>query len=361
MENIKLKEKIKIIKEALNRGLVGREEEINLILLALLTGENILLLGEPGTAKSEMSRRIQKCLSEESNYFEYLLTRFTTPEEIFGGISILKLKEGKQERMIEGYLPNAHVCFLDEIFKANSSILNSLLTLANERIYHDGPRKIETPLRVIVGASNELPTETELEALYDRFIFRKEVLPVSDEDIIELLKSDSEDCIINKDLKFTFEELDRIKKESKNVILGKDALILLRDIRIEINKYYKKNGKNIGISDRRLKKMAKILKIVAYTNDRLEVDKSDFYILENVLWDKLENRLEIKELLINMINDRRFMVNQDMQKEMTDKIFKFLSKNSDKNININDINLNKLKKDKNMELQEIKENIWLDI
>lgn len=361
MESMKLKEKIKIVKESLNKGLVGRKEEINLMLLALLASENILLLGEPGTAKSEMSRRIQKCLPEKSNFFEYLLTRFTTPEEIFGGISIPKLKEGKQERMIEGYLPDAHVCFLDEIFKANSSILNSLLTLANERIYHDGARKIETPLRVIVGASNELPTETELEALYDRFIFRKEVFPVSDKEIIELLESDSEDCVINKDLKFTFEELDRIKRESKNVILGKDALILLKDIRIEINKYYKKNSINFGISDRRLKKMVKILKVVAYTNGRLEVNKSDFYILENVLWDKLENRLEIKELLINMINDRRFIVNQAMQEEMTDKISKFLYKYSDKNVNINDINLDKLKKDKKMELQEIEENIWLDI
>lgn len=351
MENKGLKSKIKAIREGLNKGLVGRKEEINLILLAMLSKENIILIGEPGTAKSEMARRVEKCLPKESSYFEYLLTRFTTPEEIFGGILIPKLKEGKQERMIEGYLPSAYVGFLDEIFKANSSILNSLLTITNERIYHDGARKIKTPVRIIVGASNELPIEEELEALYDRFVFRKEVLPVKDNEVIELLTSDTEDFEMSENLKFTFEELARIDRESKDVKLGKDALELLRDIRKEINNYYIEKGETNSISDRKLKKIVKILKVTAYTNDRKEVNKSDFYILENILWDKLEDRLELKEKLENLLNSRHFVIEEEIKNKLYSKL-------KEKGSNIN---LDGMKKDKKMELQEIRENIWLEI
>lgn len=357
MENNRLKLKIRDIRNALNKGLVGREEEVSLVLLAMLCRENIILIGKPGTAKSEMSRRVEKCLPLGSSYFEYLLTKFTTPEEIFGGISIPKLKEGKQERMIEGYLASAHVGFLDEIFKANSSILNSLLTIANERIYHDGSRKIKTPLRIIVGASNELPTEEELEALYDRFVFRKEVLPVSDDKIIELLESDTEDFTITEDLRFTFEELEAIDQNSKSVEMGRDALELLRDIRKEVNKYYIQKGEDNNISDRKMKKIEKILKVSAYTNGRTEVNKSDFYVLENILWDKLEDRLELKEILKNLLNNRNFTLKEDLKKEMYSEICKLLKEYG--NEGTKGINLNNLKKDNQMELNEMKDNIWI--
>ena len=358
MNNRELKMKIRAIRDGLNKGLVGRKEEINLILLAMLAGENILLIGKPGTAKSEMSRRMEKCLPEGSNYFEYLLTRFTTPEEIFGGISIPKLKEGKQERMLEGYLSNAHVGFLDEIFKANSSILNSLLTIANERIYHDGARKIKTPLRVIVGASNELPTEKELEALYDRFIFRKEVLPLDDNKIIELLESDSEEFAMDENLKFTFEELERIKKESEKVVLGRDTLELLRDIRKEINRYYKENEIDNSISERRMMKMRKILKVTAYTNGRTEVNKSDFYILENILWDRLEDRLSIKDILVNLVKNREFSIEDRLQDDINE-----ILRSVENTFNIGQINvdLSNIKKGKGDMLKEIQENIWLEV
>lgn len=359
MNNRDLRVKIKAIRDGLNKGLIGRKEEINLILLAMLSGENILLIGKPGTAKSEMSRRIENCLPDGSNYFEYLLTKFTTPEEIFGGISIPKLKKGKQERMLEGYLSNAHIGFLDEIFKANSSILNSLLTIANERIYHDGARKIKTPLRVIVGASNELPTEKELEALYDRFVFRKEVLSLDDEKIIELLESESEDFTMDRDLKFTFEELDSIKEESKKVKLGRDAAKLLRDIRKEINSYYKENKIDNSISDRRMMKIVKILKVLAYTNGRKEVNKSDFYVLENILWDRLEDRLAIKDILINLINGREFSVESELQDEIYSKISE-LAENIF-GIGDIDIDLSNLKKMKMDTLKEIQENVWLEV
>lgn len=170
-----MKKKLEKLIEDLNKGLVGREETIKLSLLTLLTQENLILFGPPGTAKSEVSRRISKVIAD-GDYFEYLLTKFTTPEEIFGPLSISDLKQDRFHRKTDGYMPTSHTVFLDEIFKANSSILNSLLTIMNEKIFHNGNQKEETCLISLVGASNENPvSDSELNALYDRFLVREVV------------------------------------------------------------------------------------------------------------------------------------------------------------------------------------------
>ena len=174
-----MKQKIINLQQKLSQGLVGREDTIKTALLAMLAGENVLLIGPPGTGKSMVSRRISQSLAPQqdtSPYFEYLLTKFSTPEELFGPLSISALKQDKFERKTAGYLPDVQVAFLDEIFKASSSILNSLLTILNERKFHNGIESQEIPLQALIAASNELPKgQTELAALYDRFLLRRYV------------------------------------------------------------------------------------------------------------------------------------------------------------------------------------------
>jgi MoxR-like ATPase len=172
----------------LTRGLVGRDEQARCLLLAALCGEHVLLIGPPGTAKSELARRLRRQVG--GRYFERLLTRFTVPEELFGPLSLAALDEGRYLREIDGYLPTASVAFLDEVFKANSAILNALLTLLNERAFDQGAQRIAVPLATLVAASNEVPDDASLRAFVDRFLFRCTVAPVSDEAFESLLRSD---------------------------------------------------------------------------------------------------------------------------------------------------------------------------
>ena len=170
--------RLRALQDALLTGLVERDVAVRLALLAALAGEHLLLVGPPGTAKSLIARRLRLAFAD-STYFERLLTRFTVPEELFGPLSIRGLEEDRYERLTEAYLPTASIAFLDEIFKANSAILNALLTLLNEREFDNGARRVETPIIAVIGASNELPDDEELAALFDRFPLRLHVGPVS--------------------------------------------------------------------------------------------------------------------------------------------------------------------------------------
>eukprot|EP00879_Flechtneria_rotunda_P018946 GHRR01019889.1.p1 GENE.GHRR01019889.1~~GHRR01019889.1.p1 ORF type:complete len:377 (+),score=123.85 GHRR01019889.1:163-1293(+) len=170
----------------LQQGLLERETEVRLMLLASLCGEHLLLLGPPGTAKSELARRLSSLA--KGDYFERLLTRFSVPEELFGPLSMQGLENDQYVRKIDGYLPTAEVAFIDEIFKANSAILNALLTLLNERLFDNGSERFSVPLLCLVGASNELPESEELDALYDRFLIRRTVSQVSNAQVAKLAR-----------------------------------------------------------------------------------------------------------------------------------------------------------------------------
>ncbi len=175
--------------EGLEPGLVERRQVLRLSLLAALAGEHTLLIGPPGTAKSALARRIHLAF-RDARYFERLLTRFTVPEELFGPLSIRALEEDRYERHVAGFLPDAEVAFIDEVFKANSAILNALLTLLNEREFDNGAGRVCCPLISVIGATNQVPEDEVAEAFFDRFLLRLVVGPVSAEGFRALLGVD---------------------------------------------------------------------------------------------------------------------------------------------------------------------------
>src|SRR6202047_3237256 len=163
--------KLARIREELNRGFLERSDLIDGAIVAMLSSNHVLIIGPPGTAKSMLAEELCQRV-EGAEYFQWLLTKFTTPEEIFGAVSLKALEQDDYRRVTTHKLPEAHIAFLDEIFKANSSILNALLTIINERLFHNGRERVIVPLITMFGASNELPDEDELTALFDRFMLR---------------------------------------------------------------------------------------------------------------------------------------------------------------------------------------------
>ena len=164
------------VTERLKKQFVGRAEVIDLIALAVVAGEHLFLFGPPGTAKSALIRAFATAV--EGRYFEYLLTRFSEPNEVFGPIDLVKLREGTVATVTSGMLPEAEFVFLDELFNANSAILNNLLTVLNERLYRRGREVVRLPLLSLFSASNHLPEDEALAALFDRFLLRCKVEPL---------------------------------------------------------------------------------------------------------------------------------------------------------------------------------------
>src|SRR5437667_3023599 len=169
----------------LKRRFVGRDEVIDLVALAVVAGEHLFLYGPPGTAKSMLIRQFASAV--QGRYFEYMLTRFSEPNEIFGPIDLVRLREGTVATVTTGMLPEAEFVFLDELFNANSAILNNLLTVLHERIYRRGAETHKLPILSLFSASNHLPEDESLKALYDRFLLRCHVDNLARESIPQLL------------------------------------------------------------------------------------------------------------------------------------------------------------------------------
>ena len=282
-----LTDRVRKIRDSLTTGLVERDVAIRLALLAALSGEHLLLLGPPGTAKSLVARRLHLAFADAA-CFERLLTRFSVPEELFGPLSIKGLEEDRYERLTESYLPAASIAFLDEIFKANSAILNALLTLLNEREFDNGTRRERTPLMAVVGASNELPEGEELDALFDRFLLRLHVGPVSKDEFPNLLELRGDAAPdVSDTLKLTRADLDTVQRTAGGVGVPDDVVALLCDLREWCA------AEEIPVSDRRWRKVVKLLQTSALTNGRETVSIWDCWLLRHCLWSDAEDREKI--------------------------------------------------------------------
>ena len=317
-------DRIEKLLKVLGSGLYEKETAVKLGLLTALAGESMFMLGAPGCAKSMITRRIKEAFKADDKdgvkYFETLLNQFTTPEEVFGNISLKALngelpdehgnKKEEYRRLTEGMLPEADIAFLDEIWKASPAILNTLLTIVNERKFHNGSKVMNVPLKALFAASNELPAKGKgLEALYDRFIFR---LPVdfikNEDDFFEMIdqpaheefKINEEDkklLISNTELKEWAKEIDKVtlSEVSKQVISAiRKEMTLLND---GMSDEDKKNGELFEVGDRRWKKIAHILKTSAFLNDRNEVDLMDCSLIENCIWGTEKQQKKAKEIV----------------------------------------------------------------
>ena len=320
-------ERFKLLLQEMNRGIYEKNTEISLSLLAALAGESVILLGPPGVAKSMVARQL-KTAFRDARSFEYLMSRFSTPDEIFGPVSIQKLKTSDTyERAVEGYLPTADVVFLDEIWKAGPAIQNTLLTVINEKIFRNGNREMHLPLKLLVAASNELPAKGEgLEALWDRFVIRIESRPIKLEKNFRamLLETPTDfvggssptdftdstdfsnyvDSFGGADWKITAEEYaewaEKICKIGvKEEVL--DAISAIRKSLRAVNVDEAAERRNIYVSDRRWKNIVRLLRTSAFMQDREEVDICDLLPIYHCLWQEPEERDAIRSIVIRAL------------------------------------------------------------
>lgn len=313
-----MKERVNALLHALNENLFEREEIVQLAVLTTIAGESIFLLGAPGVAKSLIARRIKE-IFKSGNSFEYLMNRFSTPDEIFGPIAISKLKkEDKYERITEKYLPTADIVFLDEIWKAGPSIQNSLLTVINEKIYRNGQQEIKIPLKGLLAASNELPAKGEgLEALWDRFIIRYLVNNIVDPQKFNTFLGTTNigfEVKIKAELKITDAEYKKWQKDIDTVKISDEALNVINVIRNYIGKFNNKKDvkKPIYVSDRRWKKIVKILKTSAFLNDRKVIDLMDCFLIAHTIWNEVEQIDVVKEFVTDAIKNHGYSLKYNL-------------------------------------------------
>ncbi|MEC1158719.1 AAA family ATPase [Cytobacillus horneckiae] len=300
--------KIIDIKNTLNQKYFERENEIEAMLTAIVARQHILLIGSAGTGKSAISSELKNVI-KGSNYFQWLLTQFSTPEELFGVISIKELENGIYKRNIQGKLPEAHFAFLDEIFKANSAILNSLLTIINERLFYNNGSPLKTPLMSIVGSSNEYPEEGEgLEALFDRFLLRFEVEYIKDENnFIQMLKGDNQNIQMPS---LTLDELIQEQFLADTVNIPVDVYNVLAEIRRLLA------DEGIRPSDRRFKQSLSLLKAKAHIEGRNEVLVGDILLLKNALWETVDQKTLTSQIVTENAQDKVTLLIQQRESEV---------------------------------------------
>lgn len=276
---------------------LDKQEIIRLMVVSAIAGEHMVIVGPPGTAKSAMIDMFARLI--DAQYFEYLLTRFTEPNELFGPVDIAAFREGRYTRRIEGMLPTAEVVFLDEIFKSNSAILNSLLHLINERKFQNGPEVLQVPLISLYAASNEVPNDDNLAAMFDRFLIRVLSDNLDSYHFHELMK---------KGVALEVRKMTGRQAETRPVFSARD----LRLIQANFDKFmvfpdeflakYKSlvfqiRSEGISVSDRRAVKLLKLFAASAVFDGRTRVHDGDFFVLRHI-W----NNLDQVELLAEIVN-----------------------------------------------------------
>lgn len=282
---------------SLEARFLGKEEAIRLLLIAVLAGEHAVLIGPPGTAKSALIRTFARLL--DARYFEYLLTRFTEPNEIFGPVDIAAFREGRYERRIDGMLPTAEIVFLDEVFKSNSAILNALLTLLNERRYTSGGAVLTCPLLSCFGASNEVPTDETLTAVFDRFLLRirsdnldayhfQDLLTKGVEYEVMALSGQAPTPLVSA------QEIHALHRSfGKTMQFSEDFFSQYKGLIFQIR------AEGITVSDRRIVKLLKLFAASALLDGRTAPDASDFFVLKHI-WNN-EDQAAILESIVTPV------------------------------------------------------------
>jgi MoxR-like ATPase len=287
---------------ALQERFLGKDEVIRLLIVAAIAGEHAVLIGPPGTAKSALIRTFARLM--HAHYFEYLLTRFTEPNEIFGPVDIGAFREGRYERRTEGMLPEAEIVFLDEVFKSNSAILNALLTLLNERRYTSGGQALRCPLLSAFGASNEVPGDETLTAIYDRFILR--------------IRNDNLDAYHFQDLlqKGLEHEVLQVTDAPVQPLVAARELAELQRGLLQRTRFgeeffsqykglvFQIRAEGVSLSDRRVVKLLKLFAASAYLDGRAQPDASDLFVLKHV-WNN-EDQAQILEAIVTPVLEAHY-------------------------------------------------------
>ncbi len=303
-------QRLRALAAELERQFLGKDEVIRLMLVAVVAGEHCVLLGPPGTAKSALIRSLAELM--QARYFEYLLTRFTEPNEIFGPVDIAAFREGSYRRNTSGMLPEAEIVFLDEVFKSNSAILNALLTLLNERKYTSGGQVLRCPLISVFAASNEVPGDETLNAIFDRFLLRVRSDNLDAYHFSDLLLRGLEHEVRQAEGRkveplLSASELARLGRESGKRLQFSDTFLstykgLVFQIRAE----------GISLSDRRVVKMLKLFAASAFLDGRASADASDFFVLKHV-WNN-EDQAELLEGLVQPVLEAFYREHPDRRR-----------------------------------------------
>ncbi len=281
------------VKDYLNNCFIEREELIDGIMITLLAQENALLIGPPGTGKSDIVMSMSRCFNG-LKYFQWLLTEFSTPEEIFGAYNLQDLSKGIYRRNTEYKLPVSHISFLDEVFKGSSAILNSLLTILNERLFYDYGLPQKTPIMSVFGASNELPEQGDgLDAINDRFVMRFVVNPIKENNNFKkFLHSKTANNGITMAPIVSGKDLATLQNMVLQIKVDAGLVDTIQEIREELIQSDIKEP-----STRRFGKCIRILQAAALLDGSNVVDFTHLKVLKNVLWQDIEEKVTVASIV----------------------------------------------------------------
>lgn len=304
--------KLREVARKLEGTFLGKSETVRLMLIAAIAGEHVVLVGPPGTAKSALIRLFSKLVRAE--YFEYLLTRFTEPNEIFGPIDIKAFQDGEYKRRMEGMLPNAEIVFLDEVFKANSAILNSLLGVLNERVYTVGGKVHKVPLVSAFAASNEVPNDEDLMAVFDRFLLRIRSENLDSYHFHDLLLRGISHELAK--IRGTYDDLEPILESHELHRLHEGFAGRMRFSEEFLSNYkglvFQIRAEGVSLSDRRAIKLLKLFAASALLDGRATCDDSDFFVLRHI-WNNLEQS-EILDGLVGPVVEAHFRAHPETRR-----------------------------------------------